>query len=98
MNCLFCKIAKREIPADVVYEDSHLVAFRDIRPVAPTHVLLIPRQHVSSLAETTESYTQTLGLLLAGSAHVAAQLGLAADEYSPSAHLLNLSVIIPFTR
>ena len=43
--CLFCKVVARQIPANIVYEDDHVVAFRDIRPVAPTHVLVIPRVH-----------------------------------------------------
>lgn len=51
MDCLFCKIAAKEIPADIVLEDEHFVAFRDIHPKAPVHVLIIPRQHAPDLAK-----------------------------------------------
>jgi histidine triad (HIT) family protein len=53
-DCLFCRIVRREIPAAIVAEDDHSVAFRDIGPQAPTHVLVIPRQHVSTLDDVTD--------------------------------------------
>lgn len=53
-DCLFCRIARKEIPATIVAEDDHSVAFRDIGPQAPTHVLVIPRQHVSTLDEVSD--------------------------------------------
>ena len=53
-DCLFCRIIRREIPATIVAEDEHCVAFRDIGPQAPTHVLVIPRQHVSTLDEVND--------------------------------------------
>lgn len=53
-DCLFCKIIRREIPATIVAEDEHSVAFRDIGPQAPTHVLVVPRQHVSTLDEVAD--------------------------------------------
>jgi histidine triad (HIT) family protein len=53
-DCLFCRIIRREIPAAIVAEDEHCVAFRDIGPQAPTHVLVVPRQHVSSLDDVTD--------------------------------------------
>ena len=49
MDCIFCKIIAKEIPSDIVYEDDGLVAFRDINPQAPSHVLLIPHQHIATL-------------------------------------------------
>ncbi len=52
-NCLFCKIAKGEIPSKIVYQDEHVVAFEDINPQAPVHVLLIPRQHIASMTDLT---------------------------------------------
>lgn len=51
MVCLFCKIVKKEIPSDIVYEDDQVLAFNDIDPKAPTHILAIPKQHVASIAE-----------------------------------------------
>lgn len=53
-ECLFCRIAAREIPADVVYDSDDVVAFRDINPQAPTHVLIIPKRHVATVAEVTD--------------------------------------------
>jgi len=52
-NCLFCKIAKGEIPSKIVYQDEHVVAFEDINSQAPVHILLIPRQHIASMNDTT---------------------------------------------
>ena len=54
-DCLFCRIVKKEIPAMIVAENGHCVAFRDINPQAPTHILVIPRQHVASLNETKDA-------------------------------------------
>jgi histidine triad (HIT) family protein len=54
MSCLFCKIIAREIPATIVAEDEHCLAFRDINPQAPTHVLVIPKEHVPSLNQMTD--------------------------------------------
>ena len=60
-NCLFCRIAKGELPADVVLETPELVAFRDIDPQAPTHVLIIPREHVPSLELLDEAHAGLVG-------------------------------------
>ncbi len=81
MSCLFCRIVAKEIPAAVVYEDEHVVAFRDLRPQAPTHVLVIPREHVASLDEATEGHATLLGRLLLGAAHVARHLGVSTGGY-----------------
>lgn len=78
-DCLFCRIARQEIPAAIVREDEHTVAFRDIDPKAPTHVLVIPREHVSSLNEATDA--EVLGRLLLAARDVAAAEGLAARGY-----------------
>lgn len=53
-NCLFCKLVRGEIPCDLVYEDDDIFAFRDIQPQAPTHILLVPKVHVSSVAKVTD--------------------------------------------
>lgn len=81
MGCLFCNILEKKIPADVVYEDEHALAFRDIRPVAPTHVLVIPKRHMAAIHEVTEADAETLGRLLVAARKVADQLGLTADGY-----------------
>jgi histidine triad (HIT) family protein len=61
VNCLFCKIAAKEIPSDLVYEDKEVVAFRDINPVATTHILIIPRKHIASTNDLDESHAELVG-------------------------------------
>jgi histidine triad (HIT) family protein len=77
-ECVFCRIVRGEIPATVVHQDELAVAFRDVRPQAPTHVLVVPRRHVASLAETTGEDAPLLGHLLALAAELARRLGLAS--------------------
>ena len=60
-DCLFCKIVKKEIPSTVVYEDDEILAFRDIHPVAPVHVLVIPKKHITSLAEMKKEDEPLIG-------------------------------------
>lgn len=60
-DCIFCKIIKKEIHADVVYEDEDILAFKDINPVAPIHILVIPKKHISSLLELTEDDEKIIG-------------------------------------
>jgi histidine triad (HIT) family protein len=76
MDCLFCKIAAGTIPVTRLYEDEQVLAFPDINPQAPVHVLLIPKQHIASLAQTTKEDAALLGHLLAAAAEVAQQQGL----------------------
>jgi len=76
-DCLFCRIAAGEIPAKKVYEDDQCLAFEDIQPVAPTHLLLIPREHLSSHAHALATHTPLLGHLLATAGEIARQRQLA---------------------
>ncbi|NLZ92703.1 MAG: histidine triad nucleotide-binding protein [Firmicutes bacterium] len=76
-NCIFCKIAKGELPADIVYETADLLAFRDINPQAPTHVLLIPKKHFKFLDELQKDDKMLAGELLLAASEVAAKLGVA---------------------
>src|SRR5688572_6982632 len=64
-NCLFCKIAARQIPSSIVYEDEELLAFKDIHPAAPVHLLVIPKKHVATLSDCTEEHGAILGKMLA---------------------------------
>lgn len=75
---LFKRIIDREIPADIVYEDDLALAFRDINPAAPTHVLIIPKQEIPSLAQAADADGAVLGHLLLVARRLAAQLGLAS--------------------
>jgi histidine triad (HIT) family protein len=81
MGCLFCNIVEKKIPGDVVYEDEHAVAFRDIRPVAPTHVLVVPRKHIAAIHDLTAEDAATVGNVLVAARKVADQLGLTAAGY-----------------
>jgi histidine triad (HIT) family protein len=78
-DCLFCRIVRKEIPAKLVAEDGHCVAFRDIDPQAPVHVLVIPREHVASLNETTDS--ALIGRLHVMAASIARAEGLSERGY-----------------
>jgi histidine triad (HIT) family protein len=80
-DCIFCKIASGEIPAARVHEDDVCVAFNDLSPQAPVHILIIPRDHVDSLAVASESHKDTLGHLLLTAAEIARQQGYADDGY-----------------
>lgn len=62
-ECIFCKIASGEIPAQIVYEDNQVVAFNDINPVAPVHILLIPRQHISTFDDLKPEHKELMGHL-----------------------------------
>lgn len=64
MNCLFCKIAAGDVPAAVVYEDVNIMAFRDIRPQAPTHLLVIPKKHIATIDDTKSDDEQLLGKMI----------------------------------
>jgi histidine triad (HIT) family protein len=76
-SCLFCRIAKGELPADVVLDRSDVLAFRDINPQAPTHVLVIPREHLASLEALTEGHAELLSNLIHATNEVARQEGIA---------------------
>lgn len=75
-DCLFCRIAAGEIPADRVHEDDLVVAIRDLHPQAPSHVLVLPREHVASAADLTEASGPLLGRLFAVAADIARREGL----------------------
>jgi len=78
---LFEKIIAREIPADIVYEDDLVLAFRDIKPQAPVHALIVPRKPIPRLADATPEDHRVIGHLLLKAAEVAAKLGLQQSGY-----------------
>jgi histidine triad (HIT) family protein len=80
-QCLFCKIIRREIPADIVYEDDYALAFRDIRPVAPVHALVIPKVHIESVTVATAEHSEILGRTLLAAGEVARKLGVVDGGY-----------------
>jgi histidine triad (HIT) family protein len=80
-DCLFCKIVAGEIPADVVYVSERSFAFRDLNPQAPTHVLVVPKEHVAHAGELTAAHGALLGDLFEAAAAVAAMEGVADGGY-----------------
>ncbi|HLS86531.1 MAG TPA: histidine triad nucleotide-binding protein [Burkholderiales bacterium] len=74
-NCIFCKIVKGEIPAQKAYEDELVLAFNDIRPQAPVHVLVIPKAHVANLYEAQAAHEPALGRMLAVAGRLAREAG-----------------------
>lgn len=81
MDCLFCKIVTGEIPADIVYEDEQVIAFNDINPQAPHHVLIIPRKHIATINDLTDEDTELVGHIFHVAKRIAADLGVAEDGY-----------------
>jgi histidine triad (HIT) family protein len=77
MACIFCDIATGRRPSETVYSDDRLVAFHDIRPQAPTHVLVIPREHVTSLLDVNDGHDALLGSMVRRARDLARELGLA---------------------
>lgn len=80
-DCLFCRIINKDLPADVVYEDEQVVAFRDIHPQAPVHVLVIPRRHVPNLEAAGEEDETLLGHICTVAAELARRDKIAASGY-----------------
>jgi len=80
-DCLFCKIVDGDLPADIVYENDTLVAFRDINAKAPTHILLIPRRHIATMNDLQNGDESLAGELFLTAAKIAADEGLADDGY-----------------
>jgi histidine triad (HIT) family protein len=80
-NCLFCRIIDRDIPSTIVYEDDRVLAFDDINPQAPTHVLVIPKRHIASLNDLQPGDDQILGELVRRAAAIATERGVSAGGF-----------------
>ena len=80
-GCLFCKIAAGEIPATLVHQDEHLIAFRDINPQAPMHVLIVPRRHIASTNDLSEDDDRLVGEMIRRAAAIARANGYADRGY-----------------
>lgn len=80
-DCLFCKISKKEIPAKVVFEDETVIAIEDINPAAPVHILIMPKEHITSLAEVKNDNEHLLGHIQMVAAKLAQQLQLDQQGY-----------------
>ena len=80
-TCLFCRIVAGEIPATIVHDDDEVLAFRDVAPRAPTHILVIPKRHIASAADLTEETAPLAGRLLLSAARIAVEEGIAEGGY-----------------
>jgi histidine triad (HIT) family protein len=80
-TCLFCRIIRREIPATIVYEDDHVLAFEDIHPQAPTHVLIVPKRHIDTLNALGEADDTIVGEMVRRGAAIARDRGVDAAGY-----------------
>lgn len=81
MDCLFCKIAEGKIPAQLIFQDDEVIAFRDINPQAPTHILLVPRRHISTLNDLTPADVALAGKLILQAKKLAEEEGIAEGGY-----------------
>jgi histidine triad (HIT) family protein len=81
MDCIFCKIAAGEIPSDFVYKDDEILAFRDIQPIAPTHILIIPKKHITSLVELGDADLPLTAKMVKVANELARKEGIAEKGY-----------------
>lgn len=81
VDCVFCKIVQREIPSTIVYEDDELLAFNDINPVSPVHVLIVPKKHLVNLNDVREEDTGLLGRMLLAASKIAGEKELHGRGY-----------------
>ena len=80
-NCIFCKIAKGEIPSDIVFEDDKIIAFKDLNPIAPVHVLIIPKEHIASAMEINEENSKVVAHIFNRASEIAEKLGIAESGF-----------------
>lgn len=80
-DCIFCKIVNGQIPCAKLYEDDNVLAFEDIHPIAPTHFLVIPKEHIPTLDDVEEHHTKTLGQMAYVASQIAKQKGVGATGY-----------------
>lgn len=81
MDCLFCKIAKGDMPANIIYKNEAVVAFDDIHPQAPQHKIIIPRKHIATLNDLQENDSHLIANMLTSATHLAKELGMAEKGY-----------------
>jgi len=81
MNCLFCRIIAKQIPADILYENEKVLAFKDINPQAPVHILIIPKKHISRISDLEESDKDIISELIFIAKKLAEEKGIAESGY-----------------
>lgn len=80
-DCIFCKIINKQIPSEIIYEDSEIIAFKDIQPVAPVHVLVVPKKHIASVMELKEEDKALIGKIYLTIQKLAVELGVEKDGF-----------------
>jgi histidine triad (HIT) family protein len=81
MDCIFCKIVAGEIPSDILYQDDEVIAFRDINPIAPTHLLIVSKKHIPSLLHLTDAEAPLIGHMVKVANRLAREHGVAESGY-----------------
>ncbi len=81
MDCIFCQIAAGKIPSEIIYQDEELIAFRDINPQAPTHLLIIPRKHIPSIAQLSQAELPLMGRMVTVANKLAQEVGITGTGY-----------------
>ena len=80
-DCIFCKFVNKEIPKDFIYEDEDILAFKDIHPVAPVHILVIPKKHIESIVDITEEEKELMGKIVLTAKKIADRVGISKNGY-----------------
>ena len=81
MDCIFCQIVAGDLPSDTLYQDEEIIAFRDVNPMAPTHVLIIPKKHIPSLIQLSDAETPIIGHMTKVANQLAKQEGISGKGY-----------------
>ena len=80
-ECIFCKIADKKIPAEIVFEDDEIVAFKDIHPIAPVHILIIPKEHIQTIDDLEEKHGQLIGRMILTAQKIASEMKTSESGY-----------------
>lgn len=80
-DCIFCKIINKQIPSEIIYEDDEIIAFKDIEPVAPVHVLVVPKKHISSVMDLSDEDQALIGKIYSVIQKLAVELGIEKDGF-----------------
>ena len=80
-NCIFCKIINREIPSDIVFEDDKILAFKDVNPIAPVHVLIVPKEHIESAMALTDENSLVVAHIFNKASEIAEKMGVAESGF-----------------
>ena len=80
-NCIFCKIISREIPSDIVYEDDKILAFKDVNPIAPVHVLIVPKEHIASAMDINDDNADVVAHIFKKASCIAEKMGVSENGF-----------------